>query len=49
MKAIDIDNKMEAEYINKVEMSGELKSPFEGVTNEQLKELIEREQDNKTS
>lgn len=41
-RAIDLDNKMEDEYTSKVEVSGGL-NPFEGLSTEQLKKLIDDE------
>lgn len=42
IKAIDTLNKMDGEYVNKVELSGEVKAknPYEGLTTEELKKLI---------
>lgn len=39
-RAIDLDNKMEDEYTNKVEVSG-LSNPLAGLTTEELKKLID--------
>lgn len=40
LKAIDILNKMDGEYLEKVQLSGEVKSnPFEKLTVEELKKL----------
>lgn len=42
LKAVDILNKMEGEYIDKVELKGDVttRSPMEGLTTEELKKLI---------
>lgn len=40
LKAIDILNKMDGEYVEKVQVSGEVNNPFEGLTTAELKELI---------
>lgn len=39
-RAIDLDNKMEDEYTNKVELSGGV-NPFAGLTTEELKKLVD--------
>jgi hypothetical protein len=43
LRAVDILNKMDGEYIEKVQVSGKVNNPFEGLTTEELKELIESE------
>ena len=43
LKAIDILNKMEGEYTEKLQMSGSVNNPFEGLTTDELKKLIESE------
>lgn len=45
LKAMDILNKMTGEYTEKVELSGEIKAgnPFNGLTTEELKRIIESE------
>ncbi len=43
MKAIDLLNKMDGVYINKVEMNGQLNNPYEELTTEELKKLIKNE------
>ena len=42
LKALDILNKMTGEYIQKVEVNGELKieDPFKNLTTEELKKII---------
>lgn len=42
LKAVDILNKMEGEYIDKVELKGDVttRNPMEGLTTEELKKLI---------
>ena len=41
LKALDILNKMDGDYVEKVQLSGEVKTsnPFEGLTTEELKKL----------
>ena len=43
IKAIDTLNKMDGEYIDKVEVKGNVNNPFEGLTTEDLKKLIDDE------
>ena len=40
LKAVDILNRMDSAYVEKVEMSGQLSNPFEGLTTDELKKLI---------
>ena len=40
LKALDILNKMDGEYTEKVELKGKVNNPFEGLTTEELKKLI---------
>lgn len=40
LKALDILNKMDGEYTEKVEVNGSVNNPFEGLTTEELKKLI---------
>lgn len=40
IRAIDTLNKMTGEYVEKVQMSGTLNNPMEGLTTEELKKLI---------
>ena len=42
-RAIDLDNKMEDEYTNNLRLSGAVNNPFEGLTTEELKALVEGE------
>ncbi len=42
-RAIDLDNKMESEYVEKVSVSGSLNNPFEGLSTEQLLRLAGEE------
>lgn len=39
-RAIDLDNKMEDEYTNNVKLSGNVNNPFEGLTTDELKKLV---------
>lgn len=39
LKAVDLLNKMEGTYIEKVEVNGSINNPFEGLTTEQLEKL----------
>ena len=41
LKALDILNRMDGDYVEKVQLSGEVKrsNPFEGLTTEELKKL----------
>ncbi len=41
LKAIDILNKMDGEYTEKVEVSGKVNNPFSNLTTEELKKLID--------
>lgn len=40
-RAIDLDNKMEDEYTNNLRLSGTVNNPFEGLTTEELKALVD--------
>lgn len=40
LKALDILNKMDGEYTEKVELNGSVNNPFEGLTTEELKKMI---------
>lgn len=40
LKAIDILNKMDGEYTEKVQVSGTVNNPYEGLTTEELKKMI---------
>lgn len=40
LKAIDILNRMEGEYIEKVRVDGDINNPMAGLTTEELKKLI---------
>lgn len=40
LKAIDILNRMEGAYIDKVEVKGEVNNPFSGLTTEELKKMV---------
>lgn len=40
LKALDLLNKMDGAYIEKVEVNGSVNNPFEGLTTEELKKLI---------
>ncbi len=42
-RAIDLDNKMEGEYVEKVSVSGSPNNPFEGLSTEQLLRLAGEE------
>lgn len=39
-RAIDLDNKMQGEYVEKVNVSGELNNPFAGMSTEDLLKLV---------
>lgn len=39
-RAIDLDNKMQGEYIEKVSVSGEINNPFKGLSTEDLLKLV---------
>lgn len=41
LKAVDLLNKMEGSYIEKVEVSGQVNNPFSGLTTEELKKLVD--------
>lgn len=41
LKACDILNRMEGEYLDKVEMSGQINNPMAGLSTEELKKLID--------
>ena len=43
LKACDMLNKMEGEYTDKLTVSGNVNNPFEGLTTDELKQLIESE------
>lgn len=40
LKACDILNRMEGEYLDKVEVAGQINNPMAGLTTEELKKLI---------
>lgn len=40
LKALDILNKMEGEYIEKVQVNGEINNPLANLTTEEIKKLI---------
>lgn len=40
LKAVDILNKMEGAYIEKVEVNGQVNNPMAGLTTEELKKLV---------
>lgn len=40
LKAVDLLNKMEGAYIEKVEVNGQLNNPMAGLTTEELKKLV---------
>ena len=40
LKAVDILNRMEGEYIDKVQLGGQINNPMAGLTTEELKKLI---------
>lgn len=40
LKAVDILNKMDGEYTEKVQVSGTVNNPYEGLTTEELKKMI---------
>lgn len=40
LKAVDILNRMDGEYIDKVQMSGDVNNPMAGLTTDELKKLI---------
>lgn len=40
LKAVDILNRMEGEYIDKVELNGQINNPMAGLTTEELKKLV---------
>lgn len=39
-RAIDLDNKMEGEYVEKVSVAGEINNPFAGMTTADLLKLV---------
>ena len=41
LKAVDIMNRMEGEYVEKIQMSGKLNNPFAELTTEELKKLVD--------
>jgi hypothetical protein len=41
LKAVDILNKMDGEYTEKVEVNGQINNPFSGLTTEELKKLVD--------
>lgn len=41
LKAIDILNRMDGEYVENVQMSGTINNPMEGLTTDELKKLID--------
>lgn len=41
LKAVDILNRMEGEYIDKVQLGGEVNNPMAGLTTEELRKLVE--------
>ena len=41
LKAVDILNRMDGEYVEKIQMSGSINNPMEGLTTEELKKLID--------
>ena len=40
LKAVDILNKMDGEYTEKVQVNGKLNNPFAGMTTEELKKMV---------
>ena len=40
LKAVDILNRMEGEYVEKVQLGGQVNNPMAGLTTEELKKLI---------
>ena len=40
LKAVDILNRMEGEYVDKVQLGGQINNPMAGLTTEELKKLI---------
>lgn len=40
LKAVDILNKMDGEYTEKVQVNGQLNNPFAGMTTEELKKMV---------
>ena len=40
-RAIDLDNKMEDEYTSNVRLSGAVNNPFEGLTTDELRALVD--------
>ena len=43
LKAVDLLNKMDGEYIAKVQLGGNVNNPFEGLTTDELKKLVNGE------
>lgn len=43
LKAVDLLNKMDGEYIEKVQLGGNVNNPFEGLTTDELKKLVNGE------
>ena len=41
LKAVDILNRMDGEYIEKVQVNGQVSNPFAGLTTEELKKLVD--------
>lgn len=41
LKALDILNKMDGEYTEKIQLSGEINNPFDNISSEDIKKLIE--------
>ena len=41
LKAVDILNRMDGAYIDKLEVNGQVNNPFEGLTTDDLKKLVE--------
>lgn len=40
LKAVDILNRMDGEYIEKVQVNGQVSNPFAGLTTDELKKLV---------
>lgn len=43
LKAVDLLNRMEGEYVDKVQVAGEINNPMAGLTTEELRKLIDDE------
>lgn len=43
LKAVDILNRMDGEYTDKVQLNGNVNNPFAGLTTEELKKMIDDE------